>query len=110
MPENYSKLTKALEAAGHEVHVPRHPSMNQERPPTAGLAEDTANMRSYVKKLVESGRRVIALLHSYGGQVGTNALHGLGLEGRSAKGLLGGVSDLVYMGAFALPEGGSSQY
>ncbi|KND87186.1 Tryprostatin B 6-hydroxylase [Tolypocladium ophioglossoides CBS 100239] len=31
-PDHYSKLTKALEAAGHEVHCPSHPSMKQEKP------------------------------------------------------------------------------
>lgn len=44
-------------------------------------------------------------VHSYGGQVGTNALYGLGTEARSAKGLKGGVSHLVYMTAYAAPEG-----
>ena len=79
-PESYGKLVKALESAGHEVHCPRHPSTNQSRPPTAGLSEDSANIRSYVEELVDSGRRVVAVMHSYGGQVGTNALVGLGLS------------------------------
>lgn len=108
-PESYGKLVKALESAGHEVHCPRHPSTNQSRPPTAGLSEDSANIRSYVEELVDSGRRVVAVMHSYGGQVGTNALVGLGLESRSKLGKPGGVSDLVYVCAFALPEGGSSK-
>jgi pimeloyl-ACP methyl ester carboxylesterase len=67
-------------------------------------------MRSYVSKLVDGGRRVIALGHSYGGQVMTNALHGLGLDARKEKGLVGGVTDLIYLCAFALEEGGSSEY
>ncbi|GJN77402.1 hypothetical protein PLIIFM63780_000893 [Purpureocillium lilacinum] len=41
-PEHYDKLKAALEATGNEVHCPAHLSMNQARPPTAGLAEDTA--------------------------------------------------------------------
>ncbi|OAQ84652.1 alpha/beta-Hydrolase [Purpureocillium lilacinum] len=79
-PEHYDKLKAALEATGNEVHCPAHLSMNQARPPTAGLAEDTAS---------------------------TNALYGLGLEERNARGQSGGVSDLVYLCAFALPENGS---
>lgn len=47
-PVTYSKLTKALEAAGYEVHVPSHPSMNESRPPNSDLATDTANTREYV--------------------------------------------------------------
>ncbi|KAM4054400.1 alpha/beta hydrolase family protein [Hirsutella rhossiliensis] len=106
-PASYDKLAKALEAASYEVHCPRHPSLNQARPPTDGLASDSRHMRAYAKKLVDSGRRVVALMHSYGGQVGSNSLHGLGLDSRSKRGLPGGVSDLVYLCAFALPEGGS---
>lgn len=108
-PESYAKLIKALEAAGHDVHCPRHPSTKQERPPTASLAEDTVSMRAYVTKLVDEGRRVVAIAHSYGGQIASNSLYGLGLDARKEKGLPGGVSDIVYMAAFALPEGTSSE-
>jgi pimeloyl-ACP methyl ester carboxylesterase len=44
-------------------------------------------------------------MHSYGGQVGSDALVGLGSASRVAKGLLSGVSHLVYLAAFAVPEG-----
>lgn len=40
VPDSYSKLTGALRAAGFEVHIPRHLSMNQSRPPNADLASD----------------------------------------------------------------------
>ncbi|EPE28647.1 alpha/beta-Hydrolase [Glarea lozoyensis ATCC 20868] len=106
-PISYSKLTQALETAGYEVHVPLHPSMNGARPPTASLAEDTAATRTYAVNLIEKGHTIAALMHSYGGQVGTNALHGLGTTSRASQGLTGGVSHLIYMTAFALPENGS---
>jgi pimeloyl-ACP methyl ester carboxylesterase len=105
VPSTYSKLTNALESAGYEVHVPALPSMNGARPPTADLATDTAFIRSYVEKLADAGRTVIAIMHSYGGQVATNALTSLGLEIRAKRGLKGGVAHLVYMCAFALTEG-----
>ncbi|BBN05663.1 protein MpPSK [Marchantia polymorpha subsp. ruderalis] len=106
-PANYSSLTTALEAAGYEVDVPRLPSMNEARPPTADLGTDTDHVRSYVEKLVNDGKAVVVIMHSYGGQVGTNALHGLGLQERAKAAKAGGVSHLIYMCAFALPEGGS---
>ncbi|CAH0050478.1 unnamed protein product [Clonostachys solani] len=109
-PETYIKLTKALAAAGLDVHCPRNPSTHQIRPPTSSLAHDSENMRSYVSKLVDGGRRVVALGHSYGGQVMTNSLYGLGFDARKARGLVGGVTDLIYLCAFALEEGGSSVY
>ncbi|KAK6834368.1 alpha/beta-hydrolase [Apiospora arundinis] len=107
VPSSYSKLADLLRSSGLEVHIPRLPSMNETRPPNSDLATDTQLIRSYVESLVEAGRSVIAVLHSYGGQVGSNALVGLGLEARAKAGLEGGVSHLIYMCAFAMPEGGS---
>ena len=101
-PSTYSKLTSSLQSAGYEVHVPSLPSMNGARPPTADLATDTALVRRYVESLIDAGHTVIAIMHSYGGQVGTNALHGLSLQRRQQP---SGVARLIYMCAFALPEG-----
>ncbi|GAB1317923.1 AB hydrolase-1 domain-containing protein [Madurella fahalii] len=107
VPDTYEKLATALRTIGYEVHVPRLPSVSEVRPPTAGLSADSELVRSVVENLANSGRTIIAVMHSYGGQVGSNALHGLGLATRAERGLPGGVSHLVYMCAFALPEGGT---
>lgn len=109
IPRTYSKFTSSLRSVGYEIHVPRLPSMNETRPPNTDLTDDTALVCAYVENLIEACRTVIAIMHSYGGQVGTNALHGLGLNTRNqhAEGLSGGVAHLIYMCAFALPEGGS---
>jgi pimeloyl-ACP methyl ester carboxylesterase len=104
-PETYSKLTSALKSAGYDVHLPALPSMNGSRPPTAGLDADTEFVRSYVENLLNDGEKVIAVMHSYGGQVGTNALHGFGMDQRSKNGFPGGITNLVYMSAFAVSEG-----
>ncbi|GAM83645.1 hypothetical protein ANO11243_016330 [Dothideomycetidae sp. 11243] len=99
-PATYAALTSALEAAGLEIHCPELPSTNGARPPTADLSTDTAHVRNYVSQLLDGGKDVVAVMHSYGGQVGTNAL--AGLDGRK-----GSIKRLVYMCAFALFEGGS---
>lgn len=106
-PNSYSKLTSSLKSAGYEVHIPIYPSMNGARPPNSDLYTDTALVRGDVESLIDAGRTVIAIMHSYGGHVGTNALAGLGVKGRAEKGLPGGVSHLVYMCASAFPEGES---
>ncbi|KAI1809063.1 alpha/beta-hydrolase [Poronia punctata] len=105
VPESYTKLTTALESSGYEVHIPHLPSVKDVRPPTGDLYSDTDVIRSYAENLVQDGRHVVALMHSYGGQVGTNAMHGLGVETRATHGLQGGISHLIYMAAYALPEG-----
>ena len=108
-PKTYAKLTNVLKASGYEVHLPRLPSMNEARPPNTDLSTDTNLIRSYVESLADANHRIIALMHSYGGQVGTNALKDLSLETRSQRlgQPTGGVTHLIYMCAFALPEGGS---
>ncbi|KAI1283556.1 alpha/beta-hydrolase [Xylaria sp. FL0933] len=107
-PPCYRKLGCSLTKAGFEVHVPELPTLNGARPPTSSLNEDTKFIRSYVGGILDQGHSVIAIMHSYGGQVGTNALAGMGIESRAARGLKGGVCHLIYMTAFALPENTSS--
>ncbi|TVY30662.1 hypothetical protein LHYA1_G001154 [Lachnellula hyalina] len=107
VPASYSKLSNALKEAGYDVHVPRHPSTDEARPPINDLATDTEALRKYVGDLVEEGRTVVVAMHSYGGQVGTNALWDMDLKTRARQNLSGGISRLIYMCAFALPEGGS---
>ena len=106
-PVSYSKLISGLQATGLEVHCPLLPSMNGTRPPNADLYSDTTLVRGYVESLVAADRSVIAAMHSYGGQVGSNALTGLGTVSRAQQGKKGGVSHLIYMSGFALLEGGS---
>ncbi|RDW83786.1 alpha/beta hydrolase [Aspergillus mulundensis] len=106
-PAHYATLTTYLRAAGHEVHAPRLPSTNGARPPTATLATDTALIRSTAEGLVSAGHKLIVLMHSYGGQVGTNALAGLSVATRAKQSLPGGIARLVYIAAFALAPGES---
>lgn len=103
-PSTYVKFTTALRSKGYEIHVPALPSMNGSRPPDSDLNTDTSFIRTYVSDLINSGLTVIVLMHSYGGQVGTNALYGLGLNSRKQAGLSGGISHLVYITASALLE------
>lgn len=68
--------------------------MNEARPPTTDLTTDTALIRAYVSNLTNNDHKVVVLMHSYGGQVGTNALAGLS-----------GVRHLIYMCASAFKTG-----
>ncbi|KAJ0415783.1 alpha/beta-hydrolase [Aspergillus carlsbadensis] len=106
-PAAYAEFTTALRTLGHEVHVPRLTTLNGSRPPNTDLGTDTDLIRTYVESLASAGRSITVLMHSYGGQVGTNALAGLGRESRAAKGLPGGVVGLLYIAAATLTEGRS---
>ncbi|KAK0710703.1 Alpha/beta hydrolase fold-1 [Lasiosphaeris hirsuta] len=105
--KNLEKLKLALEAAGYAASVPQLPSVSEVSPPTADLAADTAVLRKHTEDLLEAGQTVVAVAHSYGGQVATNALAGLDLASRARDGRPGGIARLVYLCAFFLPKGKS---
>ena len=90
-----------------DVYCPRLPSATEilPLPATANLEGDTAAIHSAIESLVVSGGDVIALMHSYGGVVGTNALDGLLAPQRNALSLEGGVVHIVYMAACVQPAG-----
>ncbi|KAF7670894.1 hypothetical protein GT037_011022 [Alternaria burnsii] len=106
-PQSYIKLHDALAYVGFRVSIPELPSTNGSRPPNSDLATDTAHVRATVEELIKQGDEVIALMHSYGGQVGTNALSSFSIASRQRAGLKGGVKDLIYMSACAVSEGKS---
>jgi pimeloyl-ACP methyl ester carboxylesterase len=107
-PEHYTDLVKAVNQKGFLVVIPRLPSMNGDKPPTKGLADDIICFHHEASKLLEAGHRVLVLSHSYGGIVSTNALTSdLSISARQKAGKPGGIIHLVYMCAF-LPQKGES--
>ena len=71
------------------------------------MYDDAAIIRAELDKfIVVENKEVIVILHSYGGVIGTQAVHAsLSRRNRKAAGLLGGVISLVYMTAYLLPVG-----
>ncbi|KAJ5116636.1 hypothetical protein N7456_000984 [Penicillium angulare] len=107
-PESYATFCTALESQlGFTIHVPQLPTMNGTRPPTADLYTDSDSIRDFVTELADAGRSLIIIMHSYGGQVATNSLVGLGAESRKQQGLSGGVIQFIYVAGHALREGES---
>ncbi|KAI0160764.1 Alpha/beta hydrolase fold-1 [Xylariaceae sp. FL1272] len=78
-PEAYHRLVHSFEAKLFDVHVPALPTNNGRRPPISTFAEDIAAVRHVVEELVDHGKHVLMLMHSYGGIAGTSALQGLTL-------------------------------
>ncbi|KAF5262503.1 hypothetical protein FOXYS1_6772 [Fusarium oxysporum] len=102
----YDVVRKELHAKGWETEAVDYPSVGAE-PPTKGLSDDVAAVRAVVEKLVEEGKKVMVVVHSYGGLVGAEAVKGLGLKQRAQEGKTGGVIQLVYLSAFVMPKGAS---
>ena len=75
-------------------------------PPNMTFDEDVKAIRDTLTKLVDTEEKdVILVVHSYTGMPGAEAPEGLGKKDRQAKGLKGGVVRLVFIMAFAMPEG-----
>ncbi|KAE9373310.1 alpha/beta-hydrolase [Stipitochalara longipes BDJ] len=108
-PAWYQKVTPFLKEAGYEwVNAPL-PSSNSEGkykvPPT--VQDDAASIKSVITGVVDSGKEVVLVMHSYGGFPGTEATEGLGKADLQRQGKKGGVVALVYVAAWMPPVGKS---
>ncbi|KAI0482261.1 catalytic protein [Xylariaceae sp. FL0804] len=111
LPEVYYRLADALRASGYRVFQPALPSLtDHDKPDFASktLGDDALAVRSEIKILVERGDKVIVVMHSYGGLVGTEAItRDLSWDQRQSRGLPGGVVRLFYFAALILSKGQS---
>ncbi|KAK1993928.1 alpha/beta-hydrolase [Colletotrichum falcatum] len=73
--------------------------------PNVGLDQDTAAVRAQLQALVDEGRDVVMVAHSYGGVPVANAVKGLNYKDLAADNKKGGVIMVVYMTSFAIPAG-----
>jgi pimeloyl-ACP methyl ester carboxylesterase len=108
-PSWYEKVTPFLEKAGYENVVVPLPSANSEgkykTPPT--MTDDAASIKAVISDLVNNGKEVIIVMHSYGGYPGTEATGGLAKADRQKQGKDGGVVALVYVAGWMPPVGKS---
>ncbi|KAI4600106.1 hypothetical protein KJ359_001208 [Pestalotiopsis sp. 9143b] len=108
LPDVYHKLADALRATGYEVHQPTLPSLTEPDLASKTLGDDASAVTSKVKALVDVGKTVVVVMHSYGGLVGSEAvLRDLSFDQRKSDGLPGGVVHLFYFAAFILSQGQS---
>ena len=85
------------------------PSASREPPqPAATLADDATYFNTEAVKLLDQGKDVIVLGHSYGGMVATECMKGLKEKVAEGKGK-GKVLGLVYLTALIPKKGESSQ-
>ncbi|KAF2094415.1 alpha/beta-hydrolase [Rhizodiscina lignyota] len=103
----WSLLEPLLNNAGYETSALDLPSVGAE-PPLTTIAPDVEYVRSVITPMVEAGKSVVVVLHSYSGIIGTTSLSGLTAEHRSAQKLPGGVTALVYLCAWMLDVGQST--
>lgn len=110
-PAHFELFMEKLEAQGYPCVCPRQPTFNvpTSRMKSISMHQDAEHIRWYLDRLVEvEEKEVMVLCHSYGGIVGTQAVHeSLGCVRRKAEGKKGGVVKMLYMSAFILPPNSS---
>ncbi|WYZ40084.1 hypothetical protein EsH8_IV_000425 [Colletotrichum jinshuiense] len=105
-PQSFDLVRAGLTLKGYESEAITLPSVGAD-PATVGLEDDAAVLRSTLETLADAGKEIVLVVHSYGGMVGSNAVEGLGYQQRVANNETGGVIMMVYLSAFAAPNGTS---
>lgn len=97
LPAHYARLSNRLRHLGFRVECPLLLTNNNARPPYCTLDDDIEHIRQCTNKILTDNQDVVAIMHSYGGVVGSNALSGLD---KSMGPGIGRVKGLLYMSAF----------
>lgn len=102
-PDTFDTVRDLLEKRGFETDAVPTPSVGAS-PPDKGLHADIEYTKAVLQRLVDQGRQVVLVNHSYGGMVGASAVQNLGYAQRSKSGLPGGVIMVVWFAAFVTPK------
>ncbi|KAL8372154.1 hypothetical protein RB595_001786 [Gaeumannomyces hyphopodioides] len=105
-PFTFDLLRAELECRGYPTSVSALPSVGTSDP-DVGLYADGAAVRADLEGLVDAGKEVVLVAHSYGGLATSNGVEGLGVQQRKADGKNGGVLSHVFLTAMALDPGRS---
>lgn len=110
----FEPLVDALRDLGcSKVHVTTLPSTGTDSlsAEVVTMDDDVAAIASDLATVVDEAGEdgVIALMHSAGGFLGSNAMKGLTKAGRNGDGRAGGVTKIIFMAAAVAPEGHEHQ-
>lgn len=107
-PVHYAEYLEQLNVAGYSTVSQRLPSCDSPFPRDQSVAVDAAFIgRNLLMPLINAGRRVVLVMHSYSGGPGAMAAKGLSVAERSAAGKPGGIIGLIFIAAFIAKEGQS---
>ncbi|KAF1945015.1 alpha/beta-hydrolase [Clathrospora elynae] len=108
----YEPLVAPLRAKGHTIHVlepPCYPASyktSSGKPPPS-MYDDAKFINTFVVELIEEGKEVVVLAHSYGGIPASESLKGVTKKEREQLGKKGGVVRIAYLAAI-VPRIGQS--
>lgn len=101
----YEKVIEQLSKHGYPILRIELKSVGGLTPATS--IDDAAHIYSIIAPLVEEGKEIVVVMHSYGGIPGTDGTKGLAKVDQAAAGKKGGVIGLVYIAALMVKQGAS---
>lgn len=104
---SFESLKNSLGALSHPSTAYTLPSIASSKPFSADAIADGVFIRSKLEDLIEAGKDVVLVAHSYGGIPGAAAASGLSKKKRQQQGKQGGVIGLVLISALLTKEGES---
>ncbi|KAK2811949.1 hypothetical protein FQN50_001656 [Emmonsiellopsis sp. PD_5] len=102
-PDYYDDVRGLLKELEYETHAVHLPTVGQNLLGTP--IDDAAHIQETTRTLVDAGKDVVLVMHSYGAFPGTLSAEGLAKRDRLAQGKPGGVLALIYISGFIAPEG-----
>jgi len=105
----YDGFVESLNRQNVKATVISAPSVGRKegRPP-ATMSDDAEEITNVVSKLLDEGKRVVLMTHSYGGIPGTESLKNISRKAREAQGKEGGVDKIIYLTSVVLQPGTSN--
>lgn len=107
-PALYDNLVAETKSRGQDAVVVSLPSVGHTRKPPPNLSDDAAAIVAVAEPLIEAGRRVVIICHSYGGIPTTQSMEKLSKKARQSTGKAGGVEDVIYLTSVIIAVGTSN--
>ena len=101
----YDLLVSSLRSLDYEAVTVTPPSVGPEDPKSASLQLDTQAVQTHLRRIIECGKDVVVIGHSFGGAVAAGAAFGFSKAARAKEGLQGGVIGFVAIAAILGTEG-----
>ncbi|KAM0250762.1 hypothetical protein ACHAP5_001979 [Fusarium lateritium] len=107
--KHYRTFTESLERDGITSRVIETPSVGRKDPlPPQTMSDDVAEINKVVAELLDEGKEVVLMTHSYGGIPGTQSLKDLSRKARKEQGKEGGIDKIIYLASVVLQPGTSN--
>ncbi|KAL5350920.1 hypothetical protein ACLOAV_004493 [Pseudogymnoascus australis] len=95
----FTQVSTLLGFFGYTTEIASLPSTGSLSPDNPTMNDDILSIRAVISQLVQSNKKVLLVLHSAGGFLGSESMKGLSVKEREEAGFKGGVIGIVFLAA-----------